>query len=43
MLDRKVETRPLGLSPKDIKLVPENDDLEILGGRALALWDHQPE
>jgi hypothetical protein len=43
MLDRKVETRPLGLSPKDIKLVPEHDHLEIHGARALALSDQQPE
>jgi hypothetical protein len=37
------EARPLDLSPKDIQFVAEHDDLEILGGLALAIWDQQPE
>jgi hypothetical protein len=35
--------RPLDLAPKDIQLVTEHDDLEILGGLALAIWNQQPE
>jgi hypothetical protein len=39
----KSKARPLDLSPKDIQFVAEHDDLEILGGLALAIWDQQPE
>jgi hypothetical protein len=34
---------PPVLSPKDTQFVTEHDDLEILGGLALAIWDQQPE
>ena len=37
------KARPLDLSPKDTQLVAEHDDLEILGGLALAIWDQQPK
>jgi hypothetical protein len=31
------------VATKDVQLVTEHDDLEILGGRALAIWDQHPE
>jgi hypothetical protein len=34
--------RPPDLATKDVQLVTEHDDLEILGGLALAIWDQQP-
>ena len=34
--------RPLDLATKDVQLVTDHDDLEILGGLALAIWDQQP-
>jgi hypothetical protein len=37
------KARPVDLSPKDIHLVSEHDNLEILGGLALAIPDEQPE
>jgi hypothetical protein len=37
------KARPLDRSPKDAQLVAEDDDLEILSGLALAIWDQQPE
>jgi hypothetical protein len=36
------KVRPLILATKDVQLVTEHDDLEILGGLALAIWDQQP-
>jgi hypothetical protein len=33
----------LGLAPKDTQLMTEHDDLEILGGLALAIRDQEPE
>ena len=43
MPGRNVESGALVLSPKDTQFVTEHDDLEILGGLALAIWDQQPE
>jgi hypothetical protein len=34
---------PLNLAPKDTQFVTEHDDLEILGGLALAIRDQHPE
>jgi hypothetical protein len=39
----KSKAGPFDLSPKDIQLMSEHDDLEILGGLALALGKEQPE
>jgi hypothetical protein len=35
------KTGPLVMSPKDTQFVTKHDDLEILGGLALTIWDHQ--
>lgn len=39
----KSKARPFDLPPKDIQLISEHDDLEILGRRALPIWNEQPE
>ena len=39
----KSKAGPLDLTPEDIQFVTKHDDLEILGGLALANRDQQPE